>query len=149
MEGGLMGRLGYLVALTVLAVLVFAPVALAQSNPSSCGDFPFQAAAQAYLRANPNASSSLDGNNSGVACQTYPYPPKSPREKDPVGQHQRPQVIEQGATKQIPPLPQSGGQPAGAMFVSSITLLSGLLLLISGLLTFAYSRRMSRSLSRK
>ncbi len=134
-----MRRLGCVVALAVLAVLVLAPAAVAQ-NPLSCGDFPFQAAAQAHLRANPYDSSSLDGNNDGIACETYPYPPKSPREEGPVTPPQRPQVIEQGVTQQPPPLPKSGGLSAGSMLWSSPTLLPGLLLLILGSLMFAYNR---------
>jgi hypothetical protein len=132
-------RLGYVVALTVLAVLVLAPAALAQT-PSSCGGFPFQAAAQAHLRANLYDSSSLDGNHNGIACETYPYPPKSPREEGPVTSPQQPQIIEQGVTQRPPPLPRSGGLSVGSMLLSSPTLLSGLLLLILGLLMFAYTR---------
>jgi hypothetical protein len=134
-----MRRLGCVVALAVLAVLVLAPAALAQ-NPLSCADFPFQAAAQAHLRANLYGASSLDGNNDGIACETYPYPPKSPREEGPVAPPQRPQVIEQGVTQQPPPLPKSGGLSAGSMLWSSSTLLPGLLLLILGSLMFAYTR---------
>ncbi len=128
-----MRRLGYAVALTVLAMLVLAPAALAQ-NSLSCADFPFQAAAQAHLRANLNDSSSLDGDNDGIACESYPYPPKSPREEGPVTLPKRPQVIEQSVTQQPPPLPKSGGLSVGSMLWSSSTLLPGLLLLILGLL---------------
>ncbi len=134
-----MRRLGCVVALAVLAVLVLAPAALAQ-NPLSCADFPFQAAAQAHLRANLYGASSLDGNNDGIACETYPYPPKSPREEGPVTPPQRPQVIEQGVTQQPPPLPKSGGLSVVSMLWSSPTLLPGLLLLILGSLIFAYTR---------
>jgi Excalibur calcium-binding domain len=134
-----MRRLGCVVALAVLAVLVLAPAALAQ-NPLSCADFPFQAAAQAHLRANLSGASSLDGNNDGIACETYPYPPKSPREEGPVTPPQRPHVIEQGVTQQPPPLPKSGGLSVGSMLWSSPTLLPGLLLLILGSLMFAYTR---------
>ena len=134
-----MRRLGCVVALAVLAVLVLAPAALAQ-NPLSCADFPFQAAAQAHLRANLYGASSLDENNNGIACETYPYPPKSPREEGPVTPPQRPQVIEQGVTQQPPPLPKSGGLSVGSMLWSSPTLLPGLLLLILGSLMFAYTR---------
>jgi Excalibur calcium-binding domain len=137
-----MRRVGCVVALVVLAglaVLLLAPAALAQ-NPLSCADFPFQAAAQAHLRANLYGASSLDGNNNGIACETYPYPPKSPREEGPVTPPQRPQVIEQGVTQQPPPLPKSGGLSVGSMLWSSPTLLLGLLLLILGSLMFAYTR---------
>jgi hypothetical protein len=134
-----MRRLGCVVALAVLAVLVLAPAALAQ-NPLSCADFPFQAAAQAHLRANLYDASSLDGNNDGIACETHPYPPKSPREEGPVAPPQRPQVIEQDVTQQPPSLPKSGGLSVESMLWSSPTLLSGLLLLILGSLMFAYTR---------
>jgi hypothetical protein len=131
-----MKRLGCVVA---LAVLILAPAALAQ-NPLSCADFPFQAAAQAHLRADLYGASSLDGDNDGIACETYPYPPKSPREEGPVTPPQRPQVIEHGVTQQPPPLPKSGSLSVGSILLSSPALLPGLLLLILGLLMFAYTR---------
>jgi hypothetical protein len=134
-----MRRLGCIVALAVMAVLVLAPTTLGQ-DPLSCADFPFQAAAQAQLRANLYGVSSLDGNNDGIACETYPYPPKSPREEGTVTPPQRPHVIEQGVTQQPPPLPKSGGLLVGSMLWSSPTLLPGLLLLILGSLMFAYTR---------
>ena len=139
-----MRRLGCVVALAVLAVLVLAPAALAQ-NPLSCADFPFQAAAQAHLRANLNDSSSLDGDSDGIACESYPYPPKSPREEGPVTPPQRSPIIEQGVTKEIAPLPKSGGLSVGSvLWSSSPTLLPGLLLLILGLLMFACTRAFFR-----
>ena len=122
----------------MLAVLVLAPAAVAQ-NPLSCADFPFQAAAQAHLRANLYDASSLDENNDGIACENYPYPPKSPREEGPVTPPQRPPIIIQDVTQQTPPLPKSGGLSAGSVLLSSPTLLPGLLLLILGSLMFAYS----------
>ncbi len=130
-----MKKLRYLPALLVSVVLVLAPVAQAQ-DVVSCADFPFQAAAQAHLRANPSDSSRLDENNNGIACETYPYPPKSPREEDPVTPPlQQPRMTEQTAMKEVP-LPQSGG-PA---LKSVIPMISGLLLLGLGLLIFSANR---------
>jgi hypothetical protein len=125
----------YLPALVVSVVLLLAPTAQAQV-PASCADFPFQAAAQSHLRANPSDSGRLDENGDGVACETYPYPPKSPREEDPV----TPPLQQSRTAVQIAPkdalLPQSGG-PA---FVPVVSLLSGLLLLGLGLRMFSATR---------
>ena len=131
-----MKGLRYLPALAVSVVLVLAPAAQAQ-QVVSCADFPFQAASQAHLRANPSDSSRLDENNNGIACETYPYPPKSPREEAPVTPPpQQPRMGEQGVMKEAAQLPQSGG-PA---LKSAISLLSGLLLLGLGLLMFSVTR---------
>jgi hypothetical protein len=128
-------NLRYLPAVAVSVVLVLAPTALAQ-GAVSCADFPFQAGAQSHLRANPSDSSRLDENSNGVACETYPYPPKSPREEDPVTPTlQQFQVAEQTATKDTP-LPQSGGPS----LMPVISLLSGLLLLGLGLRIFSATR---------
>jgi hypothetical protein len=127
--------LRYLPALAVSVVLVLAPAAQAQ-DVVNCADFPFQAASQAHLRANPSDSSRLDENNNGIACETYPYPPKSPREEDPVTPPpQQPGMGEQSVMKEIP-LPQSGG-PA---LKSVVSLFSGLLLLGLGLLMVSATR---------
>jgi hypothetical protein len=125
----------YLLALAVSVVLVLAPTAQAQSAVS-CADFPFQAAAQSHLRADPSDSSRLDENSNGIACETYPYPPKSPREEEPITPPlQQFQVAEQTATKDTP-LPQSGGPS----LMPVISLLSGLLLLGLGLRMFSATR---------
>ena len=141
-----MRRISYLAALTVLAITVLAPATMAESL-ASCGDFPFQAAAQAHLRNSPSESSSVDENNDGIACETYPYPPRSPREEEPVASRGQTQTTEQVATKETPQLPQSGGPKAGSTRLQSASLLSGLLLLGSGLTMFAVSRR-SNNLSK-
>jgi hypothetical protein len=131
-------KLRYLPALAVSVVLVLAPTAQAQ-RAVSCADFPFQAAAQSHLRADPSASSRLDEDGNGVACETYPYPPKSPREEAPV---QQPQTAEQTATKDTP-LPRSGGPS----LVAVTSLLSGLLLLGLGLRMFSATREHRGSIS--
>jgi hypothetical protein len=128
-------KLRYVCALAVSVVLVLGPTAQAQ-NAVSCADFPFQAAAQSYLRANPDDSSRLDENGDGVACETYPYPPGSPREEDPVTPpRQQPQTADQTATKDTP-LPQSGGPS----LVAVVSLLSGLFMLGLGLRIFSATR---------
>jgi Excalibur calcium-binding domain len=125
--GDIVKKLRYVCALAVSVVLVLGPTAQAQ-NAVSCADFPFQAAAQSYLRANPDDSSRLDENGDGVACETYPYPPGSPREEDPV-------TPPQTATKDTP-LPQSGGPS----LVAVVSLLSGLFMLGLGLRIFSATR---------
>lgn len=141
-----MRRVGRTVAaLTVLvSVFVIAPAALAQ-NLLNCGDFPFQAAAQAHLRADPGDSSLLDENSNGNACEDYPYPPKSPREEGPVTPPQQTQMVEQVVTEEMPNLPESGGPAAESMTLHSVTLLSGLLLLGVGIVLSRYARVLKHS----
>jgi hypothetical protein len=129
-----MKKLRYLPALLVSVVLVLAPVAQAQ-DVVSCADFPFQAAAQAHLRANPSDSSRLDENNNGIACETYPYPPKSPREEDPVTPPPQQAQSEKQSLIGVP-LPKSGGLE----LTSVVSLVSGLLLLGLGLCIFTATR---------
>jgi hypothetical protein len=134
-EGDIVKKPRYLLALAVSVVLVLAPTAQAQSAVS-CADFPFQAAAQSHLRADPSDSSRLDENSNGIACETYPYPPKSPREEEPVTTPlQQPQMAEQIAMMDTP-LPQTGG----SSLMPVISLLSGLLLLGLGLRMFSATR---------
>ncbi len=133
-RGDIVKKLRYLPALAVSVVFVLAPTAQAQ-NAVGCADFPFQAAAQSHLRANPSDASRLDENSNGVACDTYPYPPKSPREEDPV----TPPLQQSQSGKQSligVPLPKSGGLE----LTSVVSLLSGLLLLGLGLLMFTATR---------
>ena len=135
MRGDIVKKPRYLLALAVSVVLVLAPTAQAQSAVS-CADFPFQAAAQSHLRAAPSDSSRLDENSNGIACETYPYPPKSPREEEPITPPlQQPQMAEQIAMKDTP-LPQTGG----SSLIPVISLLSGLLLVGLGLRIFSATR---------
>jgi LPXTG-motif cell wall-anchored protein len=54
-----------------LVMLAAAPAHAAGLN---CDDFDNQAAAQAFLRADPSDPEGLDGNNDGVACENRPAP---------------------------------------------------------------------------
>ena len=65
-----MKRLLYLSTVCMIAMLVLAPVAMAQ-NTLNCDDFGSQADAQANLRANPGDLNNLDADDDGVACETY------------------------------------------------------------------------------
>ena len=44
----------------------------AQGQGLSCDDFPFQAPAQAHLRANPGEAGRLDADGDGIACEDSP-----------------------------------------------------------------------------
>lgn len=64
-------RLFLLAALSLLAMLLFSPAAMGQSeqNNRDCVDFATQEAAQANLVANPDDPNNLDADNDGVACE--------------------------------------------------------------------------------
>jgi hypothetical protein len=130
-----------LLGLAILATLVLAPAALAE-DLKSCGDFPFQAAAQAYYRANPADSALLDENANGIACETYPYPAGTPREESPVTPPQQPQGGEQAKAEEGYPLPQSGDPVAEAILPYRDTLLAGSLLIgLGALALFVFGRK--------
>ncbi len=68
-----MKRLLYLATLSLVASLLFAPSALAQTGDLDCSDFATQEQAQAELDADPSDPNGLDGNdNDGVACESLP-----------------------------------------------------------------------------
>ncbi len=60
------------VSLLLLAIPMAAPV-LAQSGDLDCADFGSQAQAQNELESDPSDPNGLDGDNDGVACETYDY----------------------------------------------------------------------------
>jgi len=67
-----MKRLLYLAALSVAAVLVLAPAALAQSGDLDCSHFATQGAPQAILDAHPTGLDmyELDADGDGIACES-------------------------------------------------------------------------------
>jgi hypothetical protein len=67
-----MKRLLYLAALSVAAVLVLAPAALAQSGDLNCSHFATQGAPQAILDAHPTGLDmyELDADGDGIACES-------------------------------------------------------------------------------
>ena len=79
-----MRRLLYTATLAMLAMLVFAPAALAQQGDLNCEDFGSQAEAQGNLRANPSDPNNLDTEDDGVACETFTYPDGTARDEVPV-----------------------------------------------------------------
>ena len=66
-----MRRSLYLVVLSMAAVLVFAPAALAQSGDLDCTHFATQQAPQAILDAHPSGLDmyGLDADGDGIACE--------------------------------------------------------------------------------
>ncbi len=78
-----------LAALSMAAMLVFAPVALAQAD-LDCSDFATQPEAQSVLDQDPSDPNGLDADNDGVACEELPAggsgtspEPSSPEPADP------------------------------------------------------------------
>jgi hypothetical protein len=75
-----MKQLTYLTALSVLAMQLFTPAALAQQDLYDCSDFTYQEDAQAVYDQNPSDPYGLDGppgpayeGNPGVACEDLPH----------------------------------------------------------------------------
>ena len=69
-----MRRLSLLIALCMLGMLIYIPVAFAQ-DVQNCEDFATQAEAQAELRSDPSDPSGLDGSDDdGIACESLPAP---------------------------------------------------------------------------
>lgn len=66
-----MRRLLFLATLCMAASLVFAPIALAQTD-LDCSDFATQAQAQAEYDADPTDPNMLDDDGDGEACETLP-----------------------------------------------------------------------------
>lgn len=100
--------------------------AFAQDDPRTgldCEDYSSQADAQAALRQDPSDPNVLDEDNDGVACETFDYPPGTPRDEIQVpgniqqpGQQQRPRPQPKpNPQRREPPMPESGGLPGGAL----------------------------------
>ncbi len=66
-----MRRTLYLAMVSIAAVLVFAPAALAQSGDLDCTHFATQEAPQAILNAHPSGLDmyGLDADGDGIACE--------------------------------------------------------------------------------
>lgn len=67
-----MKRLLYLVALSLVAALVLAPPALAQTGDLDCADFATQEEAQGVFDADTSDPNGLDADDDGVACEELP-----------------------------------------------------------------------------
>jgi hypothetical protein len=140
-------RLLYLSLLSMLAMMLSAPAALAQSGAGgtfNCPDFASQAEAQQVLRADPSDPNNLDADNDGVACQTTPYDDPT-RDEVPVPRDgaaptsEQPDVVQyetddaatpavgtQGTVTATDDLPDTGGPvllPLGVLFVAAGALL--------------------------
>ena len=74
-----MKQLAYMAALVMVAVLIFAPAALAQQDLYDCADFQYQEDAQAVYDQDTSDPYGLDGlpgeayaGTQGVACEELP-----------------------------------------------------------------------------
>src|SRR5919107_6443784 len=82
MEGGkgnVLRRLVYLVALSLIAMTIYAPTVLAQQDLYDCGDFQYQEDAQSVYNQDTSDPYGLDGpigegyaGTQGVACEELP-----------------------------------------------------------------------------
>jgi len=66
-----MHRFVVFVATLLAALVVFAPVAVAQQD-LNCDDFTYQEEAQAVLNQDPSDPNRLDRDNDGIACEHLP-----------------------------------------------------------------------------
>src|SRR5829696_8629122 len=73
MEGARMHRVWVGIFIATLVPTLWASGGRAQ-DLYNCSDFASQAAAQAYLRANPSDPSHLDADYDGIACESNPPP---------------------------------------------------------------------------
>ncbi len=112
-----MRKLFYLVALSMMALVLYAPAAMAQ-DLYDCGDFATQEEAQQQLL--PGDPYGLDEDGDGIACETLPSsqtipppppPPPGPPPPPPPG------------PPPPPPMPQTGGPAVGLLLPASALLI--------------------------
>jgi hypothetical protein len=93
------------VALSLVAVLMLASAASAQSVDLNCVDFATQEEAQAVYDQDPSDPNDLDANGNGVACEI------------------------ESITRQQRPLPESGGENLLVLLTGALLSISGILAL--------------------
>ena len=78
-EGNVLRRLVYLVALSLIAMIIYSPTVLAQQDLYDCADFQYQEDAQAVYNQDTSDPYGLDGpigesyaGTQGVACEELP-----------------------------------------------------------------------------
>ena len=114
-----MRKLLYLVALSMMALVLYAPAAMAQDV--DCPQLTFEEA-QAILAADPSDPNRLDADGDGIACDRSNTLPSQPK------------VEEQPQESQS--LPATGGPMA-----PSVLLVASALLLGSGVMSYTLLRR--------
>ncbi len=131
-----MRKLIYLVALSMMALVLYAPAAMAQ-NQFNCSDFATQEEAQAVYNADPSDPNMLDEDNDGIACeslpQTIPPPPPPPPSVPPPPDPPPPPGP--------PPPPKATALPATGGPTASALLPASALLVGAGIVAAAVLRR--------
>jgi len=122
---GRMRKLIYLVSLSMVALVLYAPAAMAQDL--DCANFATQEEAQAVFNADPSDPNMLDEDNDGIACetlpQTIPPPPPPPPQPPPPPPGPPPP---RGPPP--PPLPQTGGPAVGSLLPASALLIAAVIM---------------------
>ncbi len=144
-----MRRLIVLATLSMVAMLVFAPAALAQ-DPSAvnCDDFQTQEEAQAVFEAdNPSQDPFLldedQGPDDGIACETLPSGGTGMGDVSQPQYQYNPTTVAEAVDEETPstttttPLPDTGGP-------SPLLPAAGLLVLSAGLVAAIFARRARR-----
>ena len=122
-----MRKLLCLVALSMMALVLYAPAAMAQ-DLFDCGDFATQEEAQQQLL--PGDPYGLDQDGDGIACDTLPSSQTIPPPPPPPPQPPPPPGPPPPA-----PMPQTGGPAVGSLLPASA------LLIAAGITGFAILRR--------
>ena len=137
-----MRRLLYLAVLSVAAMLVLAPAALAQSGDMDCSHFATQEAPQAILDAHPTGLDmyALDPDGDGIACESLGGGALEDGTAASVQQYQPTAAGTQATTTTgAAPLPGTGGPPLLIPAAAALVVVSGVL----GLLAVARLARRS------
>ena len=126
---GHMRRLLYLAVLSMLAMMIIAPAAMAQGDVD-CPQLTFEEA-QAILAADPSDPNRLDADGDGIACDRSNTLPSQPTPQP------QPKMEEQPKMEQTMPkeMPKTGGPAVGSLLPVSALLVG------AGILGFAVLRR--------
>ncbi len=127
-----MRRLVLLAALSMMAMLVFAPVAMAQTDLYDCPDFTTQEEAQQFLLAGDPYG--LDADNDGMACDDLPSGGTGMGDVPQLQSQYTPTTAAEAVDEETPstttttPLPDTGGPslllPAAGLLLTGAGLLA-------------------------
>ena len=125
-----MRRLVYLLALTMLTMVVVAPAAMAQ-DVLNCDDFQYQEDAQAEFNRDTSDPNKLDedaGPDDGIACERLPSRGTStPQPTEQTQPTPQPQPMEQTQPQPTPqPLPNTSGASLAVLTAGAVLVGSGI-----------------------
>ena len=133
-----MRRLVFLATLSMMAMLVFAPAAMAQTDLYDCPDFTTQEEAQQFLLAGDPYG--LDADNDGMACDDLPSGGTGMGDVSQPQSQYTPTTAVEAVDEETPstttttPLPDTGGP-------SLLLPAAGVLVLGVGLVAASFARR--------